>query len=72
MRLSTSWNNYLQSLIKNEAFLKQQKFILTFTEASKLIEECINRFKYNFSLCCIAVATIKEEILLFHHFTEIG
>ena len=58
MRLSISWKNNLQSRINNEAFDKQQKIILSFTKASKLTYECINSFKPNTSLCCIAVSPI--------------
>ena len=72
MILSTSRKKYFQSHINTKEFDKQQKLILRFMKASKFTEECIDNFKPNTSLCCIAVAPITKKILLFHHFTEIG
>ena len=72
MRLSTSWKNYIQSCIDNETFDKHHKLILSLTMASNPTKDCIRNFKYNASLCFIEVAPITKEILLCHHFTEIG
>ena len=60
MRLSTSWKKYLQYFIDIEAFDKQHKLVLSFTKASKLMEECTDNFKYKASLCCITVAPIMK------------